>query len=101
MGDPMIDQSLMKKSLGSFQEACPLIMQWGSMGDRPPSEEEEMNLSTTYWRTIPFLDLQKYLSPLPEDLKVNYHHHLSTTHQVWQGPQHWAVRTQNLIRSMS
>jgi hypothetical protein len=64
-------------------------MLWGSVGDQL---DEEMNPSTTYWRTRTPLDLQ-------EDHSHYQGIRRSTTivaaHQVWQSP-YWAVRTQNL-----
>jgi hypothetical protein len=48
--------------------------------------EEEMNPSTTYWRTITSLDLQEDPFPLSRDPWVDYHHRLDVAHQMWQGP---------------
>jgi hypothetical protein len=70
---------------------------WGPVGDQL---EEEMDPSTTYWRTTTSMDLQEDPSPLPGDLRIDHHRRLDAANQVWQGP-YWAVRTQNRIPIIS
>jgi hypothetical protein len=82
VGDPRVDQSTMKKSLGFLHEARPPTIPWGSVGNRL----EEMDLSTSHWRTKPSVDLQEDPSPLLGDPRVDHHRRLVTAHQVWQGP---------------
>jgi hypothetical protein len=87
----------MKKSLSFLQEARLPTIPWGPVGDQL---EEEMDPSTTYWRTIISMNLQEDPSPLPGDPRVDHHRRLDAANQVWQGP-YWAVRTQNRIQCLS
>jgi hypothetical protein len=77
VGDPMVDQPQMKKSLSFLQEIRLLTMPWESVGNQL---EEEINISTTHWRTRLSLDLQEDWFPLQGDPRVYHHGHLDAAH---------------------
>jgi hypothetical protein len=63
-----------RESLSFLQEARLPTIPWGSVGDQL---KEEMNPSTTYWRTRTSLDLQEDLSLLPGEARVDRHRRLT------------------------
>jgi hypothetical protein len=83
VGDPRVDRPQMKKSLTFLHEALLPTILWRSVGDQP---KEEMNPSTTYWRTRTSFNLQEDRSSLPGDLRVEHNRRLAAAYQVWQGP---------------
>jgi hypothetical protein len=92
-GDPWVEQSQMTKILSFLPEARLPTIPRGSVDDQL---EEEMDQSTTYWKTRPPLDVYEGPSPLLGGPMVDHHRRLVAAHQVWLGP-YWTIRTQRSI----